>query len=97
MDRHNRQAKREISETISAWSKDSNVKAIVLHGQGRLKLSHACAKCLCISAGSRRHFLYGIKFFAANHIQPTGPFASPFAHGVLGFAPHARNRTRHTV
>ncbi|MCC6197685.1 MAG: enoyl-CoA hydratase/isomerase family protein [Burkholderiales bacterium] len=31
----NRQVKREISQTMSAWSHDSQVKAIVLHGQGR--------------------------------------------------------------
>ena len=31
----NRQAKREISEVVSAWSKDAGVKAIVLYGEGR--------------------------------------------------------------
>ena len=31
----NRQVKREISEIISAWANDADVKAIVLHGQGR--------------------------------------------------------------
>jgi len=31
----NRQTKREISEVMSAWSKDAGVKAIVLHGEGR--------------------------------------------------------------
>lgn len=31
----NRQAKREISEVVAAWSKDPDIKAIVLHGNGR--------------------------------------------------------------